>query len=433
MSQAVAIEPAAIVAAPRPRAAFAGAGLLSIAMVGSGGLAYAFHVLAARTLGPEAYGQIAVLWGALFLVTVVLFRPLEQTVARSLAARLALNEEGSPVVRAALGLFGAMIVACSVAAAIAWQPITDRLFLGNEVMTAMLVFGVVVYGVSYLVRGAAAGTCWFHGYALALLGDGVMRILIAVPLIVLASQNLAAAAVGIAAIAAVVVPVAAGRRRIAPLLRKQERGDFRLTAALAFAAPASVIAIADQLLVNGAPVLVMLEGGPDANRAAGVVFAATMLVRVPVYVFQGISASLLPNLTRMHTEEHDGFNHAVARTAASLLGVGALIVAATAAVGPEAMRLLFGDGFEASRGELTLLGAGVGCYLAAATFSQALLALHNGVRAACAWSAAAAVFVASYLVLPGEPLARVSGSFALATLLSLVLLAGALFQRLRAA
>ena len=430
-TQAAAIEPAAIAARARPRAAFAGAGLLSIAMVGSGGLAYGFHVLAARTLGPAAYGQIAVLWGALFLVTVVLFRPLEQMVARSLAARLALNQDGSPVVRAALGLFGAMIVACAATAAILWAPLTDRLFLGNDVMTAMLIFGVVVYGVSYLVRGAAAGTSWFHGYALALLGDGLLRLLIAVPLIVLASQNLAAAAVGIAALAAVAVPILVGRARIAPLLEKKERGDFRLSAALAFAAPASVIAIADQLLVNGAPVLIMLEGGSDANRTAGVVFAATMLVRVPVYVFQGISASLLPNLTRMHAAKDAGFSDAVARTAGLLLGAGALIVAATAAVGPESMRLLFGDEFDAGRGELTLLGVGVGCYLAAATLSQALLALDSGVRAACAWSASAIVFVVAYLLLPGSALARVSGAFAAGVFLGLLLLAVLLVVRLR--
>ena len=56
---------------------------------------------------------------------------------------------------------------------------------------------------------------------------------------------------------------------------------------------------ADQLFVNGGPLLVVVAGGPGATRAAGIVFAATMLVRAPVYVFQGLAAALLPNLTHL--------------------------------------------------------------------------------------------------------------------------------------
>src|SRR6185312_5916880 len=75
--------------AVRTPRSFDGAVLLSGATVASGILAYAYHVLAARVLGPEAYGLVAVLWAALFLLVVVLFRPLEQTTSRALADRLA--------------------------------------------------------------------------------------------------------------------------------------------------------------------------------------------------------------------------------------------------------------------------------------------------------------------------------------------------------
>ena len=75
---------------------------------------------------------------------------------------------------------------------------------------------------------------------------------------------------------------------------------FHVGAAIAFAWPAAVIAIADQVLVNGGPLLVMLGGGENVGKVAGLVFAATMLVRIPVFVFQGLATSLLPNLTRLH-------------------------------------------------------------------------------------------------------------------------------------
>ena len=92
-------EAAAVRATPEARSRRAaltrtsGAGLLSLAMTLSGVLAYAFHVLAARALGPDAYGQVAVLWAAMFLVVVVAFRPLEQTTARALSDRLARGQE----------------------------------------------------------------------------------------------------------------------------------------------------------------------------------------------------------------------------------------------------------------------------------------------------------------------------------------------------
>src|SRR3954471_10212399 len=84
------MEQAAVVRRPAPLtrlrvAVPGGAALLSIGTLASGVLAYVFNLLAARALGPEAYGPVAVLWAAMFLVSVVLFRPAEQTLSRNIA------------------------------------------------------------------------------------------------------------------------------------------------------------------------------------------------------------------------------------------------------------------------------------------------------------------------------------------------------------
>lgn len=419
--------------AERRRGPMSGAWLLSAAMVGSGALVYAFHVLAAQTLGADAYGQIAALWGAMFLAVVVLFRPLEQTAARAVAHRRARGEEVATVVYAVAGLYGMIVLIGIAAMAAGWSTITERLFVGNGVMTAAFGIGVAATGLAYVVRGTAAGTDWFGGYGMGLMADAAVRLTIALPLVLVASQDLAAAAVAAAGLGAVLVPLYVGRRLFRSLLAPGTGSRFHLGSALGFAAPASVIAGADQLLVNGAPVLVMIEGGPDAARVAGIVFAATMLVRVPVYLFQGLAASLLPNLTRMHADDEVGkFRSAVARTALVLLGAGGLIVLGAAAVGPESMRLLFGEEFGVGRLELTLLGAGVGCYLAAATISQALLAIDSGARAAWAWFAAAVLFVCLYAALPGDEIARISLAFVVATLTGLAALALLLAGRITA-
>src|SRR5207247_2638665 len=134
---------------PAPaRSATDGAWLLSAATVAAGVLTYAFLVLAARTLGPHAYGRIAALWGAIFIGAVVLFRPLEQTASRTISDRIARGCEVRSVLRA-LVLVGAATVGLTIAiAVVAWQTITDRLFLGNSTLTALLLAGTVAYGIS---------------------------------------------------------------------------------------------------------------------------------------------------------------------------------------------------------------------------------------------------------------------------------------------
>ena len=415
-SAAAAIEPVAPVERSARVAVAGGAWLLSGAMVLSGVFTYAFHVLAARTLGPAAYGQIAILWGAMFLVAVVLFRPLEQTTSRAIADRLARGEETRTVLRSVAWMFAAVLVAIGIATALFAGTIADRFFEGDKVLVVALFLGIVAYGAQYLLRGLLGGVRWFEGYGIGLIADSVARLLVAVPLLFVASRNLAAAAIVAAGIAGAFVPLALGRRRLRGIATSAAGPRFEVRRAAAFAAPASVIAGADQLFVNGAPLLVIALGG--STKAAGLVFAATMLVRAPVYVFQGLAAALLSNLTHLHaTDETDKLRGTVGKTVAVLLGVGLLIVAGVATFGPRGMTTLYGPDFATPRTDLVLLGVGVALYLGASTFSQALLALDQGTRAAIAWAISAVLFVSLYAVLPGAELTRVGRSFAAATLL----------------
>jgi O-antigen/teichoic acid export membrane protein len=403
-------------------------------MVGSGILAYAFFVLAARTLGPGAYGQIGVLWAGMFIGVIVLFRPLEQTTTRAVADRLARGSEVKTVVRSVAAIYGVVVVLGAIGATLAWATVRERLFLGSNLLTAMLFAGTALYGLEYMLRGILAGGRWFRGYALCLMADAVARIAVAVPLAIVASKNLAAVAVAAAALGGFVVPLWVGRRWLRQAVNRGDGGGrFHFGAALTFAAPASVIAAADQVLINAGPLLVMVEGGRHASKVAGVVFAATMLVRIPVYVFQGVAASLLPNLTRLQAVEATRFFHdTIRRATVVLVGTTALIVACAAIAGPQLMGVIYGSGFEADRLQLTWLGLGVGCYLGAATLSQALLALDRGRQAALAWTTAALCFLAVYFVAPGAALSRIALSFAVATALCCGLLAVGLARRLRA-
>lgn len=408
------------------RATLAGAGVMSAAMLASGVLVYAFHVVAARSLGPDGYGRIAVLWATLFLAVIVLFRPLEQTTSRSIADRRARGIETVSVVRSVVSVALIVLAVLALAGALAWSLLADNLFVGDHRLTALLLAGIAFYGASYVVRGVLAGTGWYGGYAIFLLADAVVLLGLATLLLAVPSESLAATAIVAAGLAGAVVPLLVGRRRVPRSLSGAASGGFRVDAAVAFAGPASVIAVADQLLVNGGPLLVMLEGGGRASSAAGLVFAATMLVRVPVYLFQGFAASLLPNMTTLHVADERRLGRAAMELVTVFLGASLLIVGCVATVGPQAMTVLFGREFDAERTSLVLLAIGVGGYLAGSTCSQALLAANRGRSAAVAWALAGAVFVTVYHAVGGDALARVSTAFVSAALTALVLLTAAL-------
>jgi len=92
------------------------------------------------------------------------------------------------------------------------------------------------------------------------------------------------------------------------------------------------------------------------------------------------------------------------------------------------MNVMYGAGFDATRTDLALLALGIGGFLAAGTFCQALLAREQGARAASLWSLAAVTFVGLELVLGGSEFHRVSVAFAAASTLVALTLMGSLWR-----
>ena len=206
--------------------AFDGAMLLSAATALSGLLIYVFHVFAARALGPDSYGRIAVLWAALFVIVVVLFRPIEQTTARALADRRSRDERGTPVVRAATILAAAIAAGLTALLAVGYDVVASALFEGDTLLAWTLLAGVVIYAAMYLVRGITSGIRWFGGYGLLLLADAVARIVLAIPLLVVASESVAATAMVGAGLVGLALTLAFGRRRLGDMTHGSEGAPF---------------------------------------------------------------------------------------------------------------------------------------------------------------------------------------------------------------
>jgi hypothetical protein len=105
-------------------------------------------------------------------------------------------------------------------------------------------------------------------------------------------------------------------------------------------------------------------------------------------------------------------------TAGALAAFAAIVAAGALVCGPNAMALLYGHGFEATRADLAILALGVGGFLAASTFCQALLARARTAMAAACWTSGAVTFVVLELALSGAVFHRVSLAFAAASALT---------------
>ena len=371
----------------------------------------------------------------MFLAVVVLFRPVEQTTSRAIVERRARGEETRSVVRSGLLVTAGVLVVVGLLSAVGWNLMADRLFGGDDLMVALLLAGSAAYAVQYLLRGLFGGLRWFNGYAICLVADGAARVLVALPLVLVASRGLAGVALVAAAVGGALVPVLYRRRRLTVLGNDGPGEPFHLREALRFAAPAGVVAGADQLLVNGGPLLVILAEGQGHGKEAGIVFAATMLVRAPVYVFQGMATSLLANITHLEaTGDTGGLHRTLGRAAALLLGLGFVIVAGTAAIGPDTLqpavrRRVPGHAHGARAARRRRRGVPRGGDLLAG----AARARPRGQGGRRLVDHGARVRRSTYAVYDGEPLMRISVAFALASVTDLFLLAFLLLARLREA
>ncbi|MDP9228801.1 MAG: hypothetical protein M3M99_07045, partial [Actinomycetota bacterium] len=167
-----------------------------------------------------------------------------------------------------------------------------------------------------------------------------------------------------------------------------------------------LIMLSEQTFLNAGPLLVKASAGA---AAAGFIFNILMIARAPLQLFQAVSTSLLPHLTRLRSQgEQEDFQASVRVTILAIAGFASLVGVALLIAGPELMQIAFGDKFSYERIDLLIVTAGMGLYLSAATLNQAALAQGQVRQAAICWISCALAFVAwTALPLVGDEFRRV--------------------------
>jgi O-antigen/teichoic acid export membrane protein len=371
--------------------------------------AYGFLIVGARTLGPERYAALAVFWAIVYLLGPGLFLPLEQEVARGVAARRSTGLGALPLVRRAL-LFGGAVVLVLVAAALAFRTtLVERLFDGEGLLVVGLVIGLSGYAVQHVVRGVLAGGRRFGSYGFVLGTEGVLR-LIAAP--TLAALGVAAAGpFGLAVGLAPLISILVGLRPSAGVIEPGPEAHWgELSRSLGYLLTSSLLA---QYLAVAAPIVVKMLAPPNQGAVAGHLMASLVMVRVPLFLFQAVQPPLLARLSGLAGAGRVAEFLAVLR---KLVGGLALAVAATLlgtfVLGPWAVSTFFGPEFALPRTDLLLLAGGTAALIVAMALAQALIALSLHARLALAWLLGAGAFTTA-VALGSDLLPRVERAFVL--------------------
>jgi O-antigen/teichoic acid export membrane protein len=410
------------------------ASFLAVGVGLTGLITYAYFLIASHVLSKLDYGQITILWSAVFITISTLYRPVEQLLSRQISERLTKREPlGQPMRVASTIQIGLALFFAVIALALR-GPIQDGLLEGNETLYWVFFGAVLFYAASYFARGFLAGQRSFGLFTALILSESCFRTLFAVLVAVSILSGQSWVAVGIVAapsLSLMVVPFAFARRAKKAQVQDGQQGapaapgseaedaadssEFTMKEGGGFAAAVLVIMFSEQAFLNAGP---LITRGLQNAEAAGFIFNVLMLARAPLQLFQAVSTSILPHLTTLHTSTDPDSDREFHRSVRGvLLGVTAF-AAFTALVvlvaGPQLMQIAFSDKFEYDRAGLLLVTLGMGLYLASVTVNQACLAQGQVRRAAVRWIACAAFFIAwNFLPIVGDEFRRVEIGFAL--------------------
>ena len=116
-------------------------------------LTYLFFSLASHNLDATEYGEIVVLWSAVFVTISVAYRPVEQLLSRTLADRIARGDDTGPAIRTAARIQLTVSIGLAVAILLLRDPLQDGLLSGSETLYWVLFASVVTFGASFFARG----------------------------------------------------------------------------------------------------------------------------------------------------------------------------------------------------------------------------------------------------------------------------------------
>lgn len=362
---------------------------------------YAFLVVARRALGDEAYGGLAVLWGLIYILGPGLFQPLEQEIARATANRAGRGEGSAPVLKEAARIGSVQLGIVIVGVLVSWNLGLDELLDNRVDLLVALILSLAAFMVAECVRGILSGRHEFTRYSAYFAAEGLGRLALAGILAAIGVEVVGAYAVSVGIAFVIATFVAVGRLR--PFAKPGPPAPLsELTPSLGWLLIAS---LGEAFMLNVGPVALDIVGDDLGDEAPGIFLNGLIISRVPLFFFQAVKASLLPNLaTQAATNDLTGFRHTQLRLVAAVISVAAVSVAVMAALGPWLVASLFGD--EIGARDMALLSASGGGLMVMLSLSLGLVALDHTRLAVVGYIVGVAAFPIA-LTFADDPFLRV--------------------------
>jgi O-antigen/teichoic acid export membrane protein len=371
---------------------------------------YVHLAIAGHTLPVAQMADLSVLWSFVYSIGLGLFYPIEQEVTRTSATRRVAGVGARPVLRRGFLLAFVLCGAVWLVMAVTSPVLAARFFDGElslVVVTALSIAAIAVYSP---VRGVSAGMAHFDVYSRQLGWDGVLRIVLSV---FLAAAGLRSAALFglILAVAPFLATLAVAR----PVRQMSQPGPPSDSRELGRGVgPLLISMLLGQFALNSAVVGARLLA-PAVSSLTAALLSALILIRIPVFIYSAIQASLLSGLAAAaavgETQKlHRMVGHAAAVVTALMLAAGIPAIVA----GPWLIHALFKAPPALSWVDFAILSAGTLAYLLALILGQAAISLHRHKEQMYAW-VAGAVTLAVITALPGVVRLRVELAYACAT------------------
>lgn len=352
---------------------------------------YVHLAVAGHNLNAGDMSSLSVLWSIVFTLGLGLFIPVEQEVARLVAARRSSQVASGPVLARGATAAAAILVLISAVLIGAADPIAARLFAGEVALIWVLVAALGGLAVAHTTRGVLSGLHLFPSYGAQLGADGALRIALV-------------AALGLLDVSSPVwyglvlmlAPVTAAALTARPVLRVIGSGGIPIHwgAFLPGLGLLTVSSLFSQIVVNIGVINVRLLAPSDVVTA-GALLSALIIVRIPLFVFGSLQASLLPGLAASVTLDDQAAFRILLRRAliivTVLAGVGGALVIL---LGPSLVQILFNAPDVLSRVDFAWLAAGTAAYLWAMVLGQAVLAQNRHRAQALSWAVGTAALTA---------------------------------------
>lgn len=397
-------------------------GLVGVGVVVNGAATFIMLAVVARGCSVETFAAVAAWWVMATLVAFP-FGVFETLAARLVLGHLARRQDPRATMSTLVGRAGLVAAVVSLAAALLDPVLGERVFRGNAWLGLVLGAYAVTGAAQSLLRGHGVGSGRFDAVTLQMCADGALRTLL-VTLAVVAFPDdvlVIVLAIWLGALGSLFV----GSTRSGPWLARPRLRDPTVAV---WPVAALLVGAVGPVLINNASVPWLSSLGAPA-ALVGAFSAALTLSRVPIQLSGAAFGPLLAEISHLVEQgTHERLRSVTVRTIGWAAALAAVFVLLFTALGPLAMKVFVGPGYDLPWWAFLVLSAATGTMLVAVVAQARLVAHQEWGLVAGSWIAAAVVFGVA-LLLPLSTLGRAATAPFLGSATALLVLAGFLVRR----